>query len=366
MGHTRRRNYDRCTLAYKLQAVKLANHPDVRSKDVAESLGIHPVMLYRWQMEYRRGELKENKHMKPAPPSPKRRPDRADPLREAEDTLAAVVRQIKKLRRIWNNTNDRMCRRQERYLFTSQINIISSRRGAYAPPFFGNTIENRVMNIKFALLLSILLSGCASYVSKVPENYKEKDEFQISSFWINQNSEDITQRMITALREKHPQTASWFPRLTIDSVMVGRHSSAKDVGATLNSILQKVSDELAPEDQRVHLWRARLVVKDADSSITATQVVLAPTLVMCFYSLAMVCPGSERNIVLLEGVITTHDNQEIIISGAGAADYVAISVYAADSSTYDAEPKTKALIAALTSLSSDLVRKAEDIYRENL
>jgi len=64
VGHTRKRNYDRYTLAYKLQAVKLANHPDVRSKDVAESLGIHPVMLYRWQMEHRRGELRENKHMK--------------------------------------------------------------------------------------------------------------------------------------------------------------------------------------------------------------------------------------------------------------------------------------------------------------
>ena len=51
MGHTKKRNYDRYTLAYKLQAVKLANHPDVMSKDVAESLGIHPVMLYRWQME---------------------------------------------------------------------------------------------------------------------------------------------------------------------------------------------------------------------------------------------------------------------------------------------------------------------------
>ena len=53
MGQTRKRNYDCYTLAYKLQAVKLANHPNVRSKDVAESLGIHPVMLYRWQMEHR-------------------------------------------------------------------------------------------------------------------------------------------------------------------------------------------------------------------------------------------------------------------------------------------------------------------------
>ena len=106
MGQTKKRNYDRYTLAYKLQAVKLANHPDVMSKDVAESLGIHPVMLYRWQMEHRRGELKENKHMKPKSPSPKRRPDRADPTREAEDKLAAAEKRIKKLERELANRND--------------------------------------------------------------------------------------------------------------------------------------------------------------------------------------------------------------------------------------------------------------------
>lgn len=106
MGQTRKRNYDRYTLAYKLQAVKLANHPDVRSKDVAESLGIHPVMLYRWQMEHRRGELRENKHMKAPSPSPKRRPGRADPVKEAEEKLAAAEKRIKKLERELENRND--------------------------------------------------------------------------------------------------------------------------------------------------------------------------------------------------------------------------------------------------------------------
>lgn len=106
MGQTKKRNYDRYTLAYKLQAVKLANHPDVMSKDVAESLGIHPVMLYRWQMEHRNGELKENKNMKPRKSSPKRRPDRADPVRAAEDKLAAAEKRIKKLERELENRND--------------------------------------------------------------------------------------------------------------------------------------------------------------------------------------------------------------------------------------------------------------------
>lgn len=97
MGHTKKRNYERYTLAYKLQAVNLANHPDVKSKDVAESLGIHPVMLYRWQMEYRRGQLVENKHMKASPPSPKRRPKRTDPLQAKEDELAQANKRIREL-----------------------------------------------------------------------------------------------------------------------------------------------------------------------------------------------------------------------------------------------------------------------------
>lgn len=106
VGQTKKRQYDRYTLAFKLQAVKLANHPDVRSKDVADSLGIHPVMLYRWQMEQRRGELRENKHMKKEEPSPKRRPDRTDPIKQAEEKLAAAEQRIRKLERELENRND--------------------------------------------------------------------------------------------------------------------------------------------------------------------------------------------------------------------------------------------------------------------
>jgi len=97
MGQTKKRNYDRYTLAFKLQAVKLANHPNVKSKDIAESLGLHPVMLYRWQMEYRNGELKENKRMKPSKPSPKRRASSPDPLVEKNKELQAAKKRIAKL-----------------------------------------------------------------------------------------------------------------------------------------------------------------------------------------------------------------------------------------------------------------------------
>lgn len=106
MGQTKKRNYDRYTLAFKTQAVKLADHPDVKSKDVADSLGIHPVMLYRWQMESRNGALKENKRMKPTKPSPKRRDAPPDPSRALEIRLKEAEKRIKKLERELDNRND--------------------------------------------------------------------------------------------------------------------------------------------------------------------------------------------------------------------------------------------------------------------
>jgi len=97
MGQTLSRNYNRYTLEFKEQAVRLANHPDVKAKAVAASLGIHEVMLYRWQMEYRNGELRANKHMKPEKPSPKRRSSRNDPLRQQKDELEKATKRIAKL-----------------------------------------------------------------------------------------------------------------------------------------------------------------------------------------------------------------------------------------------------------------------------
>lgn len=108
MGQTLKRNYDRYTLAFKLQAVKSANHPNVMAKDVAESLGIHPVMLYRWQMEHRKGELKENKHMKSSKSSPKRQPNKKDPNLNKEIDLAKALKKIQRLERSLANREEEL------------------------------------------------------------------------------------------------------------------------------------------------------------------------------------------------------------------------------------------------------------------
>lgn len=49
---------NRYSLVFKLQAVKLANHPDIQTQDVAHALDMHPFMLSKWKKDYREGRLK--------------------------------------------------------------------------------------------------------------------------------------------------------------------------------------------------------------------------------------------------------------------------------------------------------------------
>jgi transposase len=48
----------RYSLEFKIQAVRLANHPDIQTQDVAHALDIHPFMLSKWKKDYREGKLK--------------------------------------------------------------------------------------------------------------------------------------------------------------------------------------------------------------------------------------------------------------------------------------------------------------------
>lgn len=44
---------------FKIKAVELSLRDDVMSKDIAEALDIHPLMLSRWRKEYREGKYKK-------------------------------------------------------------------------------------------------------------------------------------------------------------------------------------------------------------------------------------------------------------------------------------------------------------------
>jgi len=58
---TRKNYYNSYTDDFKATAVALSEIPGVLAKHVAESLDIHEVMLYRWRMEMRRGQIMSKK-----------------------------------------------------------------------------------------------------------------------------------------------------------------------------------------------------------------------------------------------------------------------------------------------------------------
>lgn len=59
MGQAHKRHYDRYTLEFKKTAVRLADLPTVSAIDIADTLGIHVVMLYRceWILSFRKHKI---------------------------------------------------------------------------------------------------------------------------------------------------------------------------------------------------------------------------------------------------------------------------------------------------------------------
>ena len=119
MGLTRKRHYDRYTLEFKKIVVKLANHPGVMAKEVAETLGLHPVMLYRWQMEDRRGELRGNPYVTRQMERAKTKPRTRKTEREkaTDQKLKQAEKQIRKLERELANREDeiQLLKKAERF-----------------------------------------------------------------------------------------------------------------------------------------------------------------------------------------------------------------------------------------------------------
>jgi len=52
----KKEKHEQYDLDFKRNAVRLSNHPDIRTRDVAEVLKIHPFMLSRWKKEFREGQ----------------------------------------------------------------------------------------------------------------------------------------------------------------------------------------------------------------------------------------------------------------------------------------------------------------------
>lgn len=104
----KKKKYDQYTLKFKKHAVMLSNHPNVMATDIAEILGIHVVMLYRWRMEWKRGELKQSIHMtKRSQSPPKKKIKSAAEIRKSEE-LKEARKRIKALERSLSATQEEL------------------------------------------------------------------------------------------------------------------------------------------------------------------------------------------------------------------------------------------------------------------
>lgn len=100
---------------FKIRAVKLSFHPDNRVKDVAEGLGIHPMMLSRWGREYRHGTLQGDGKVRIGMSRKKKTP----PPKITE--LAALKREVNRLKQ----END-LLKKWQQYLAEQHQNDLDS------------------------------------------------------------------------------------------------------------------------------------------------------------------------------------------------------------------------------------------------
>jgi transposase len=73
---------------FKHTAVKITDHPNIQSIDVADALSIHPIMLYRWRQEMREGKIQDNE----------KEARSRNELLEAKSRIRTLERQLKALR----------------------------------------------------------------------------------------------------------------------------------------------------------------------------------------------------------------------------------------------------------------------------
>jgi len=76
---------------FKQAAVKVANHSNIQTKDVADALDIHPFMLSRWKKQAREGVLKKDSIKQPTKSVSK------SELRAAKKKIRSLEEKMKRL-----------------------------------------------------------------------------------------------------------------------------------------------------------------------------------------------------------------------------------------------------------------------------
>ena len=101
LSHERIVEYSR---EFKVRVVKLTDQLEAKTTTIAEVLGLHPVMVYRWRQEYREGKLAEN-------PSRRISMTKVPKPKTNDDELKRLSKQVKELEK-----ENAFLKKWERYL----------------------------------------------------------------------------------------------------------------------------------------------------------------------------------------------------------------------------------------------------------
>jgi len=80
---------------FKVRVVKLTESLDVTTADIAEIMGLHPVMVYRWRQEYREGKIIEQ----PSRRISMSKPSATPPLSMSEKDIKKLLKENDKLKK---------------------------------------------------------------------------------------------------------------------------------------------------------------------------------------------------------------------------------------------------------------------------
>ena len=100
----RKKHYNYYDDHFKATAVALTEIPGVLARDVAQALDIHEVMLYRWRMEMRRGEIVTKKKTAQLDPEMQAELKRLRKLERENAELKMEVEILKKFERYISQT----------------------------------------------------------------------------------------------------------------------------------------------------------------------------------------------------------------------------------------------------------------------
>ena len=221
------------------------------------------------------------------------------------------------------------------------------------------------MRVIVVIFTIISLLGCTSFKSAAPDNFKTGGYFYIQPDWIDRNRTELTNRLVQSIREKHPNTAHWFPLVTISNVDIetepAKWRNAPELKNQLNELFKNTLDQIyVSNDERTQM-SLDLKIRTASTEMnSALYALMVPYGIACFSTLMIVCPITGKQIVVTEGTFSKDNTNVLTISSAGASRLVAISPYAGDGSEWGDEAKTKALIAALSQLTDKFVAHVEE------